>query len=54
MDKHTFFICVYRPPQCNINHFYNALTEILVIVKDKNYSNVFLFCRPKSLSYKAW
>ena len=32
--KTYLFICIYRPPQSNINNFFNALFEIFVVVKD--------------------
>ena len=37
------FICVYRPPQGDVNSFINALTEILTLTKDKNYNEIFIF-----------
>ena len=36
------FICIYRPPQGNVNDFINALNDILTIAKDKNYNEIFI------------
>lgn len=42
-SKTFLFICIYRPPQSNFNHFHNKLNEILNLSKDKTYSDIFIF-----------
>lgn len=41
--KIFLFLCIYRPPQGNVDAFLNTLNEILVIAKDKNYNELFIF-----------
>lgn len=36
------FICIYRPPQGNVNYFINVLNENLTIAKDRNYNEIFI------------
>ena len=42
-SKLFIFICIYRPPQGNVNDFLNTLNEILTNAKDKNYNEIFIF-----------
>ena len=37
------FLCIYKPPQGNVDNFLNALNEILTVTKDKNYNEIFIF-----------
>lgn len=36
-------ICIYRPPQGNLNDFLHALTEILTIIKSTTHNEIFIF-----------
>ena len=37
------FICFYGPPQYNVNDFDNAVNEILILIKDGKYCEVYIF-----------
>lgn len=41
--KKFLSICIYRPPQGNINDFLNFLNGILNIIKNQNYNEIFIF-----------